>query len=198
MIFQICNISIRIAFSFVTLIVTMALVCDEKIIFYSVLSSMIHECGHLFFMCILDEKPSKIEFMLFGMRISRSESRSASYKNEILIALGGIIFNCICSVLLFTAFKISGKSDLLIISLVNIIVAAVNSFPVPSLDLGRAIRYYLEYNEINESYFTVISYAVTFLFAFFSAIYMVLYGINISLIAVNMYLIFITVIKKWS
>ena len=198
MIFRFGNISIKLSFSFFALIVTMTLLCDEKIILCSVLSSLIHECGHLVFMFILDEKPSKIEFTLFGMRISKCDSCFTSYKNEILIALGGIIFNCIFGLVLFGLFRLSGKTELLIVSVVNFIIAAINSFPVSSLDLGRAIKYFMKYKETDESYFTVISYFFTVLFVLSSAIYTVFYPVNISLIAIDVYLIFITVIKKWS
>ncbi len=198
MIFRLGNTKIKLSFSFVALTVTMILICNEKIVLCSFLSSFIHEFGHLFFMIISGERPEKIEMTLFGMRISRTEKNCTSYKNEILIALGGIVFNFIFAVLFFVMFKLYGIYVFLIISTVNIIVAVVNSFPVSSLDLGRAIRYTLKYKEINELYFSIISYAFTLVFVAFSAVYTVMYGINISLFAINLYLIFITVIKKWS
>lgn len=198
MIFRLGSIRIKLSFSFVALIALMMLVCDSEIVLCSFLSSVIHESGHLFFMCIMEDEPAKIEFSFFGMRISKASNFSTSYKNEIVIALGGIIFNLIAGVLFYVVHKLSGKSELLIISVVNIVVAAVNSFPVCPLDSGRALRYLLKYKEIDESLFNVISCIFTGLFVFLSALYIVLFGINVSLIAVNLYLIFITVIKKWS
>ena len=198
MIFRFGNISIKLSFSFVALIVTMTLVCDEKIVFCSVLSSFIHECGHLFFMYFSDDKPSTIEFTLFGMRISKGESCSVSYKSEMLTALGGIIFNCVFSLIFFIAYKLSGRHELIIISIVNAAVAAVNAFPVSSLDSGRAVRCFLKYKEADEACLTLISYMFTVVFVSASVIYTALFSVNISLIAVNLYLIFITVIKKWS
>ncbi len=198
MIFRLGKTKIKLSFSFVALTVIMILVCNEEIVLCSFLASFIHECGHLFFMSVSDEKVRKIEMTLFGMRINRIDKSCISYKSEILIALGGIIFNYISAALFYVMFKLYGNSVLLIISTVNIIVAVVNSFPVSALDLGRAIRYTLKYKELNESYFSIISYAFTLIFVAVSAVYTVKYGINISLIAINLYLIFITVIKKWS
>ncbi len=198
MIFHFGSTKVSLSFSFVALTVTMILVCNEEIVLCSFLSSFIHECGHLFFMHLTGEKSESIEMSVFGMRISRGENSGVSYKNEILISLGGIIFNLAFAVIFFSAYKLSENNLFLIIGTVNIIVATVNSFPVEALDLGRALRYVMLYREISESRFRVISCAFTVLFVFASAFYMSVYGLNISLSVVNIYLIFITVIKKWS
>ncbi len=189
---------IKLSFSFVALTVVMLLVCNEEIVLWSFVSSVIHECGHLFFMVISGEKTRIIEITVFGMRIDRAEVSCISYKKEILIALGGIIFNLIFGVVFFTAYKLCGNYDLMMISAVNFIVAAVNSIPVSALDLGRAVRYVFRYMELNERYPEIFSYVCTVIFVFLSAIHISIHGINISLIVINLYLIFITVIKKWS
>ena len=93
MIFYIGSIKIKLSFSFVALIVLMIIMCDERTVICSLLSSVIHECGHLFFMCVTTDIPKCIDFTLFGMRIDRNSNTCISYKKEVLVALGGIIFN---------------------------------------------------------------------------------------------------------
>ena len=198
MIFRLGNTKIKLSFSFVALTVMMILMCNEEIVLCSFLSSFIHECGHLFFMGITGEKLEKIEMSLFGMRISRTEKSSVSYKNEILISLGGIIFNCLFSASFFLIYRITDIYVFMILSAVNIIVAAVNSFPVSALDLGRAVAYTLKYKDYDSLNIRMFSYIFTAVFVILSSLYILTYGVNISLIAINLYLIFITVIKKWS
>ncbi len=189
---------INLSFSFVALTVVMLLICNEEIVFCSFVSSFIHECGHLFFMVLSGEKPKKIMITVFGMRIDCAEMSRISYNKEILIALGGIIFNIIFGVAFFTAYEFRGNYHLMMISAVNFLIAAVNSVPVSALDLGRAVRCFFRYKEFDDRYPEMISYVCTAVFVVLSVLYVLRHGINISLIVINLYLIFITVIKKWS
>ena len=179
----------------------MLILCEEKIVICSLVSSIVHESGHLFFMCIFDDVPQKVDFSLFGMRIDRANRTSLSYKKEIVIAYGGIIFNLILSVLCFILSAFLNKKILLEISVINLFIAVVNSFPVSILDSGRALRCILIISKGIDSggyYADIISDCFVIIFTIISTIYLIFYSINISLFAVNLYLIFITIIKKWS
>ncbi len=202
MILSVGKTKFKLSFSFVALIVLMIIVCDEKVVLYSLTSSLVHESGHLFFMCASGDKPDTVVFTLFGMRIDRAADVAAlSYKKELLIALGGIIFNSAFAGICFVAYLISGSYDLLMLSAVNLVVVAVNSLPVYVLDCGRAVRYALlicTEKEKSEKYADAVSDAFIIIFTVASIGYFLAFGVNISLFCINLYLIFITLIKKWS
>lgn len=201
MIIEIGKTSFNLKFSFVALIVTMMLVCDEKIVLVSLISSLVHESGHLLFMYLTGVVPKCVEFSLFGMRIDRNVSSNLSYKNEFLIATGGIIFNLIFSALCYIIYIINENMLFLLITAVNIMIVIINSFPVGVLDFGRALRYILLMyfdGKKSEKLLNIISYVFVIIFSLITAVYCIIIGFNISLITLTAYLIFITIIKKWS
>ncbi|MBE6774748.1 MAG: hypothetical protein E7543_00985 [Ruminococcaceae bacterium] len=201
MIFFIGTTKIKLSFSFVAFIVLMIMLCEENIVLLSLVSSFIHECGHLFFMFLSGDMPQSISFTPFGIRIDKANSSVVSYKKEALIALGGIIFNIFFSVLFFILYLCLGVNKFLILSAVNTVIAAVNAFPVSVLDCGRALRYaliVLKDDASAEKYADTVSSVFIALFTGATVAYTLFLGANISLIGINLYLIFITVIKKWS
>ncbi len=201
MIFHIGKTNLRISFSFIALIVLMILLCEESIVLYSLISSIIHECGHLFFMYFTGDIPLRVDLTLFGMRIDKCNNVHISYKNEFLIALGGIIFNSAVALFCLIVYYKFRSPHLIYVSVINFVIAAVNMFPVSVLDFGRAVRFALLLScekEKGEKIADVISLSFVIIFVLFSVFYFIFVKINISLLAVNLYLIFITIIKKWS
>lgn len=201
MILQFGKTRLKLSFSFVALTALMIIICEERIVISSLLSSFIHEFGHLFFMYISQDVPCNVEFTLFGMRIDKKGCANISYEKEIIIALGGIIFNILSAFVSFIVHISSNSEFFLVLTVVNLIVAVVNSFPVAVLDCGRAIRYALIIKtgkENSEKYTDFISKIFVFIFTIVSLVYFIVYGINISLFAINIYLVSITIIKKWS
>ncbi len=201
MILSVGRTKFKLSFSFAALLVLMIILCEERIVIYSLACSLIHESGHLFFMYLSGDVPGKVVFTLFGIRIDRTDGGAVSYKKELLIAFGGIIFNTLFALVCLTAYCFTERSDFVIISAVNLIIAAVNSFPVSVLDCGRALHYAFlmrTSKEKSEKYSDTVSAVFTAAFTAVSLLYTVIIGFNISLVCINLYLIFITVIKKWS
>lgn len=201
MIVEVKGVHFRLTFSFVAVIVLMLIFCDESIVMMSVVSSVIHESGHLFFMIASGDKPQKVELGIFGMRIDRAFNTVLSYKKEALIALGGIIFNLFFCLVCFLFYCADKKENLLKLIVVNLLVACVNAFPVSVLDMGRAIKYILlsffsegKCEIISEK----ISYLSVILMLVFTVSYSFIYGVNISLIILTVYLYIIIFLKKWS
>ncbi len=201
MIFTLSKTNVKLSFSFVALVVLMLLLCDEIIVFLSLISSIVHESGHLFFMSILGDVPEKIELTMFGMRIDRQTTVKVSYKKDVIISLGGIIFNVIFAAVCYILYIFTDCSILLVVITVNIVIACVNSFPVSALDCARALRslllIYYDNSEC-EKITRAVSYIFVVIFFLSSTVYISFCGTNISLIILNVYLIIITVIKKWS
>ena len=191
----------RLSFSFVALIVVMVILCEDKIIIYSLISSLIHESGHLFFIFLLGDAPKRIELAAFGMRIDRADKPCISYKKEIFIALGGILFNLIICMFCLIINSIRANKILIELAVINAVITVINSFPVSDLDFGKALRFVLliyTNKETSDRYADAVSFCFVCIFTALAVLYIVFYGVNISLIAINLYLILITVKKKWS
>ncbi len=199
--FETADTSFRISFSFIAFVVLMMLLCDEKIVFISLCSSVFHETGHMLFIYFVGDKPKAVELTLFGMRIDRTDHSIFSYKKEALIAAGGIIFNLIFALCCYIIFLTTKNKILFILAVVNIVIASINSVPVRILDAGRIIRCLLLSrfdNEKSETIVDYISYISVILLSAVTLIYCIFVNINFSLIAVTIYILSITLIKKWS
>ena len=201
MIIRVGNTDYTLSFSFVALIVFMVLIKEDRIVLLSLLSSFVHEAGHFIFMKINKAYIDEVKFGLFGMRIERIKAGALSFYKEMMIAAGGIIFNLLFSLICYIIYEINRNSNLLILSAVNIIIAAVNSIPVGILDSGRIIYCILMiyYDESEaEKIIDCISFIFTVLFSLFTLIYCLSSGINLSLLIINLYLFTVIVFKKWS
>lgn len=192
------KISIEFGFSFVLVTTLMLLFFEEKIVILSVLSSILHEFGHLFVMKLCNEKIEKVVFGAFGVRIEKYAFSGISYIKETAIALGGIAVNLI---LLFVSFLIYCVSDIetaLVFGLINLLIALMNSMPVGSLDMGRAIKSLLLLKtdeEKAQKICEIISFVFFILFLAFTVLYCAFIRVNFSLIAVCIYLLSETELK---
>lgn len=201
MIFEVGKTNFKLGFSFVALVVLMLILCDEKIIFLSLCSSLIHESGHLFFIYAVGDKPQNVELTLFGMRIDRSQQYKLSYGKEALISLGGIIFNLIFALICYIIYAMYDNEVFFMLLSVNLVIIFINSLPVKVLDSARALKcilliYFVE--EKCERISDILSYLFVIIFTASVLFYTVFFDVNISLIAVTLYLFTITIIKKWS
>ncbi len=192
---------IRLNFSFVFVITLMLIFSQQIIVMQCILSSLLHEAGHLLFMVIFGEKILSVNFGAFGVRIERVSKANLSYKKDALIALGGIIINFLLAFLGVMYYYFMKSENALRFSLINVFVAAFNCVPVNVLDMGRALRSMLmtKYDEtkadrlLGIASFVSVNIIMTFCFG-----YCLLVGVNLSLIFVSLYLYVITLFKKWS
>ena len=84
MIFNIFGIKVDITFLFVAFIAFVLSLKLPSNLLITVVSSLIHECGHLIMMLLLGNKPKKVKFELTGINIIRNQEIRVSNKNEIL------------------------------------------------------------------------------------------------------------------
>lgn len=183
---------IRLTFSFFAVITLMFLSAQERIVAVCLLSSLLHECGHLSLMYIFGEKPSEVVFGAFGIRIERFAVSTLSYKKEAVISLGGVIVNFILVSIFFLYFTFSKSDTALIGAFVNLFVASLNLMPVGVLDAGNFLRYILLVKYDEEKTGKVLSFVsdVTVLvFCVFCIFFTLFVSVNVSLIAVCVYLI---------
>ncbi len=192
---------IKFTFSFALTLTLMLILCDENIVLMCVASSFLHEGGHLFFMRLCGEKILSIDLGAFGVRIERAYSSAISYKKEAVVASGGIIINFLLAFLSIIYYYLMQSKSALTFSLINLLIAFFNCIPIYVLDMGRVLRnlFMLNFNEeVSEKILNGISVVFVSLLAAFCCIYNLSVGVNISLIAVTVYLSIITLFKKWS
>ncbi len=189
----------ELSFSFAALLTVMLLLCDEGVVLLCLLSSFFHEGGHLFFMYLFGDVPEKISLGAFGMRIERRSFLSC--KKEAIVALGGIIFNLVLCCVSAVGYMLTASRYALELIAVNGFVAMLNSIPVGVIDMGRAVECILMSRLTAEKACRIMGIistvsVVLFTLAFFA--YTGYFGFNFSFTAVTIYLIFITIIQKWS
>ena len=89
----------KIDFTFALTVTLMLLLCSEETVIISLLSSGLHEMGHLILMFIFRQRVVSVTFGAFGVRIDRQLSQNLSYKKEAIIAFGGIMINFLIAIL---------------------------------------------------------------------------------------------------
>lgn len=192
---------IHLKFSFVFVLTLMLLFCQQDIIIVCVLSSMLHEGGHIVFMKLFGEGILSATFGAFGVRIERRNKCSLSYIKEGVIALGGIIINILLAFLGVIYYYLMKNQQALMFSIINLLIALFNCIPINLLDMGRALRCFLlmRYDEDKtDRALNIISLVFVNITAFVCVIYSAFVNINPSFIAVTVYLYIITLFKKWS
>ena len=191
----------KIDFTFAMTVTLMLLLCSEETVIISVISSALHEMGHLIMMQALGQKVVSVTFGAFGVRINRQFDCSLNYKNEALIAGGGILVNFVVAITGILYYYFTGGIFGIKLTAVNIFIAAFNMIPIDALDMGRVLRYTLLCSSDEDKcdrVMSIISALFVNLLAGICIIYTIYIGFNLSLITVTIYLYVITLFKKWS
>lgn len=153
----------------------------------------IHEAGHIIFVKINGLDILGVEILPFGINIS-TDSRLTAYKTDIMIALSGPCANLICSAGIFLMIKISGYDSMLFFSfLTNIIYAAVNLFPVKSLDGGKVMEIVLKMilpENLSHIVFSAISAVFLGILSVLAFFVLMVTGYNFTLILLCCYLFY--------
>lgn len=195
------NTRYRIDFTFALTVTLMLLFCHRETVILCLISSTLHEAGHLILMYVLEQRVLTVTFGAFGIRIDRQCTSAVSYKNEAIIAFGGIGINLLTATVSALYYMFSGCSFTLRLTAVNIFIALFNSIPIDTLDMGRVLRYTLLslYDEIKcSTVLNVLSAVTVNMLLLTTIIYSIKFTVNPSLIAVTVYLYVTTLFKKWS
>ena len=198
MLLELRRTEVEFSISFIFMVTLMLLFFDEKIVLLSVLSSLLHEGGHLLAIRLSGERIERVVFGAFGLRIERCAFTKISYEREVLIALGGIAVNYsifLLSLVIYLGFR----SDIAaIFGIINLFVGLFNSVPLKSLDMGKALLNLLKAKrseEEAERTVNIISFIFSLSFLVMTVFYCVIFGLNFSLIAVSIYLLSETELK---
>ena len=186
----------RLTFSFFAVITAMLLTCDRRIVGISVMSSLLHECGHLVLLFAFGERPDSVIFGAFGIRIERKGVSSLCYKHQAAVAMGGIVVNCALAVVFAVLYCFFVWEVFAVGFAVNILIGGLNMMPVGILDAGQFLRYILleRFDEDEtESKLNIVSDFSVLLFACFCVCYTVFISLNASLICVCLYLMAVNI-----
>ncbi len=141
--FSIKGVKVEITFLFTALIAFLISFQAPLNVIITIISSLMHETGHLIMMCAVENYPQCVRFELTGINIIRSSNLKISIKNELFIALGGPFANGI----IFFAFCLAScfyESEIILtIAGINLILMVFNLLPVKRLDGGMALYFFL-------------------------------------------------------
>lgn len=143
MIFSFSGIKVEITFLFIAFIAFILSLKAPSNVLITILSSLIHESGHLVSMIAIGNKPSKVRFELTGINIIRNQDIRISNKAEILISLGGPVANAIVFVFCCVCLCFYNNDFILTVACINLILMVFNLLPVKRLDGGNALYYLL-------------------------------------------------------
>ena len=192
--------TLQFTFSFAAVVTLMLLLCDEEIVLVSLFSSLFHECGHLFFMIIFSDIPRLMIFGAFGIRIERAKGSKLSYKKEALIALGGIAGNLLLILCALIFYHLTLSIFSLELLAVNAFIAGFNLIPIRQLDAGRCMEALLRLHRSSadtEKILDIFSIVFCASLSVICVLYNVFFSLNISMIAVTVYLVLISNIKEF-
>lgn len=193
---------IRVFLSFWTLIpITFSLITAEKgqkIVLLCIISAIIHEVGHLIFICRFRGKPDKISVNLFEVKIV-SESSLSTKTQDIFIVSAGVISNFLFAILSYFSGCIFHSIFFWDFALCNLLVGVLNALPFISFDGGQLLIILLShcFNE-RIAYIVINLFTLVLIFPLvFAGVYILFVSRhNFSLLFVSIYLLSIFISKE--
>lgn len=197
--FRVSFIEIKVSFcAFALLTFSVIISGKDSLIPVCVISSMIHETAHLYYIIKFSGKPRSITFGAEGLTIE-TESFNYTPMQELLITASGVV----CNFVLFLIFRIvyiCHPAELLYnFSMCNLCLGIFNVLPLRSLDGGQLLLLFLSRKfdlYISEIILNVVSFIVVIPVAVVG--FMVLFAsrYNYSLLIVAIYLIMVITSKE--
>lgn len=138
--FRVSDIEIKVNFWFAFVVCYLLCVCNSLLVRMAVLFSLLHECGHLFFLLVFDAKPQKILFGLCGMTIVGRDELTLNYKQECLAAFAGPFVNLCCFFIFYLLYERNKEMFFFQSASINLFIFLFNSLPIFSLDGGRILH----------------------------------------------------------
>ena len=122
---------------------------EPYIAILSIISALIHECGHIIFM----ERARCMRGVLSGFRIKATSM--VTYRQKILGYLGGPLANIAVSLALIPFL---GSEYLRMLAILNLATATSNLLPIEGYDGYGIIKAILESRECPSNAFSILSY----------------------------------------
>lgn len=131
------NTDIRINISFAAIITLMLIIDESGICALALFCCMFHEAGHILCLWAMGEKPERIVFSFYGIKLERLPTAFHGKINEIIIFASGPVANLIFSLFLLL---ISVVNDTLKIwAAISLLTGLFNLIPIRPLDGGNIL-----------------------------------------------------------
>ncbi len=180
--------SLEEKFGVVALAITMVTLGTSPHPVILILCYIIHESGHLCFSRIAGAKMRRFKIGALHLSISYDTS-DLSFKREILVQLGGVIFN-----LLFALFALPFRQSELAFFFVtcNVSLVIMNLYPISILDGGGILKnllFMILPRDVSEKLSKAVSFVCAILM-WLVAIYMqIIFSANLSLFIISVLLL---------
>ena len=127
------HIRVRIGLWFPAMVIVMLSLGDAAFSLQCLVASFLHECGHFIAMLCLNDRPSRVYFGAFGVRVERAREEQTGYRSQALISLAGPCTNLLCAAVLYAA---NGLTSMM---LIHAVLGGFNLLPVTGMDGGEAL-----------------------------------------------------------
>ncbi len=147
---------------------------------YCILSSVLHELGHIIAYLFCMKKFPKIKVSVFGFKICSSDINGKYY---IFILSSGPLVNFLIFIFAFFYLKFKFKLNVYVLMIVNVFIFLINILPVYYLDGGQIFYMFSTFYQRNYrtiSSFSLVILALIYLYItdnFFSLILFIFYFI---------------------
>jgi len=155
-----------------------------------ILSYLIHELGHIALARLVGGKIKKMSVGVFKLALGYDAS-SLPYKKELLVCIGGIIFNLVSVFVTLLLFKERGEILSFFITC-NISLALINLYPVSVLDGGRILKLTLLgifSSERAEKISNTVSFVCALVLWLFAVYLQLVFSVNISTFIISVFLL---------
>lgn len=140
MTFEFRRFRLRLCFSFFALLSLMLLCGGGTVALLCFCSSLLHECGHLFFLWLFHVDVKLISVGAGGILIERRDGGFCGSRAECLIALGGILVNLVLCGVFLLWYAVAKNRICGVLCVVNGALAVLNLLPVRTLDCYRVLE----------------------------------------------------------
>lgn len=183
MTFSVFNVKVKVSYLFVSALTLTLFLKENATLFFCILFSLFHECGHIILMHLLGANLNEISFEVFGISIKSQNISVLSTLKRIAVFSGGVMVN-----LILASLNCYPK--------INLALALFNILPIGWLDGGRIVfeaSTFLFGERAGDIIHSVISFLTLSVFSFlaFSVI-----KTNFSAIVVLVYLLLSVLFKK--
>lgn len=182
---------ISVNFLFALTLAVISLFDKSGEILFCLIFAFLHELGHLSVLLLSKEKPKRIVFTPFGIRIERNENKRLNYKTEALCAFMGPAVNIFFAVIFFI---LENKK----LFSVNLALSFLNLLPCEPLDGGKILENLLLFNfseEKTDKIIIAVSCITVFPVAILGFLVLLKSRYNFSLLLISLYLIFFIAMK---
>jgi Zn-dependent protease len=163
----------------------------NNLILYALAAALLHEAAHLLAIKMKGGGVSDLHLSAFGAEIDLSGTYSMSFMDEAFIYLSGPAVNFIAAVFTSMLGNRLSSEEILAFSGMNLVIGIYNLLPVKMLDGGNALRSVSMHifgkviPVVNTLHVITVGVILTA-----SCVFMFMYGFNLTLFFVSIYLLF--------